>query len=307
MLSVLPVVRVTGPGRNAGKTSLASGLIEWFASRGYRVAAVKRSHHSIPPDRAGSDSDRFALAGAERVLFCGGDGVLTRRLGPPEPLEEIVRPLRGDADLAIVEGFRDDRFGAAIRVEGAATQMASFSSIERGSLMRASWDDAPAFALAIEREFGLSAEGDRHLRDCIRRAAAAHGDLCADVVLGVRMVGAAQAALRLPADREHKPLAVTVETASCLTDAIASTTGCSLGNGRLRVVDYGQAAATFLDRASGRAIRVVVREEARELAAGWAPVHALEHHRQALAYRVMPGEALFEAISPARATGFALI
>ncbi len=297
MAPALPVVRVTGTGRNVGKTLLASRLIEWFAGRGYAVAAVKRSHHPVAEDRAGSDSQRFALAGAQRVLFCGADGVLTRELAAADSLEQIVLGLSAEADIAIVEGFTDDTHGAVIHIEAGPDRMAAIATLETmdgAPLLRAPADCATSFAEAIEREFGLSASGDAELRTLVRRAATSHGHLCAGIVLGVRMALAAHASLEVPRGGDRHRLAVTVETARCLTDAIASATGCTIGSGDLRVVDHGKAAATFLDRSSGRAIRLLVREEARELAAAWAPVHANDRHRQALAYRVMPDEALFE-------------
>jgi formylmethanofuran dehydrogenase subunit E len=294
MAPALPVVRVTGAGRDAGKTWLASRLIEWFAGRGYVVAALKRSHHLMPADREGTDSHRFAEAGARHVLFCGGDGVLTRELGPADSLEQIVRALGGEADLVLVEGFRDDALGATIRIGSDADRVATLETMEGGSLLRAPTAHVGAFAEAIEREFGLSAAGDEQLRELVRRAAAAHGHVCAGIVLGVRMAQAAAAMLALPSELERHRLAVTVETTRCLTDAVASATGRTVGSGDLRVVDYGKAAATFLDRSSGRALRLLVRDEARELAAAWAPAGADERHREALAYRVMPDEALFD-------------
>ena len=293
MAPALPVIRVTGPGRNVGKTWLASRLIEWFASRGYLVAAVKRSHHLMPADLEGSDSHRFAEAGAQRVLFCGGDGTLTREAGAAETLEEIVRGLVGEVDLAIVEGFRDDVLGAAVEVTGPGA-IATLRAMDGSSIYAAPADDVDGFATAIERAFGLSTAGSIDLRALVRRSAAAHGHLCAGVVLGVRMVLRARDELRLEDIGQRHRLAVVVETARCMTDAIASATGCTPGSGDLRVVEYGKAAATFLDRKQQRAIRVLVREEARDLTATWAPPSAGAQHRQTLAYRVMPDDALLD-------------
>ena len=85
MPAALPVVRVTGPRRKVGKTLLATRLIEELTARGYLVAAAKHSHHPVTPDREQSDTDRFARAGAARVLFGGNDGWLTRQPGAADP------------------------------------------------------------------------------------------------------------------------------------------------------------------------------------------------------------------------------
>ena len=60
-----------------------------------------------------------------------------------------------------------------------------------------------------------------------------------------------------------KRLVVLVEIDRCATDAIQALTGVSLGKRTLKHVDYGKMAATFVDTASGRAVRVAAREDAR--------------------------------------------
>ncbi|MBT5773676.1 MAG: molybdopterin-guanine dinucleotide biosynthesis protein B [Dehalococcoidia bacterium] len=116
-LDRIPVVRVSGTGRNVGKTTLVTHLISWLSARGYRVSAVKRTHHSVPLDRAGSDTDQMAEAGANRVAFVGPDGVVER--SGPAPLEEVVARLSADADVVVVEGNRDESLGVQLHLMGA--------------------------------------------------------------------------------------------------------------------------------------------------------------------------------------------
>ena len=85
-----------------------------------------------------------------------------------------------------------------------------------------------------------------------------------------------------------------VEIDRCATDAIASVTGCSPGKRNLRIHDYGTVAETFLDTRSGQAVRVLAREPAREEAPQWGPAGLTSYRQQAIAYRRMPDEALFE-------------
>jgi molybdopterin-guanine dinucleotide biosynthesis protein MobB len=151
---MLPVLRVTAAGRSEGKTLLASRLIEELTKRGYAVAAVKRSHHSVPPDRAGSDTDRFARAGASVVMFCGPDGSLIRT-SAPAALGEVVRRLTGEADIAIVEGFKDDSLGAVIRLSGGPDGSAVFATMAGVTLLATAASDVEGLTAAIEREFRL--------------------------------------------------------------------------------------------------------------------------------------------------------
>jgi molybdopterin-guanine dinucleotide biosynthesis protein MobB len=287
----LPVVRVQSDRRNAGKTWLASALIEDFTRRGYVVGAVKRSHHALPPDKEGSDTDLFARAGAERVLFAASDGVLDRAARPAS-LGAALDRLRGEVDIAVVEGFKADQLGARIAIDADAG-IATLTSMDGRELAAFARCDAKAFADAIEREFELTSAGDSELRRLIRSAAAAHGHACPGVTLGVRMALAATQALGVAAP-QHRGLDVTVETARCAVDAIAASTGCSLGRGNLHLDERGRLAARFLDRNTGREVRVAAREESKALAALWAPAGLTRRHAQAIAYRLMPDDLLFE-------------
>jgi formylmethanofuran dehydrogenase subunit E len=55
---------------------------------------------------------------------------------------------------------------------------------------------------------------------------------------------------------KFRDLIVYVECDRCLTDAIGTVTGCTLGRRRLKWLDYGKSAATFLNSATGKAIRL---------------------------------------------------
>lgn len=291
MPPALPVVRVTGPGQNVGKTWLASRLIGDLTARGYRVAAVKRSHHSVAPDRAGSDTDRFAQAGAASVLFCAADGTIER--AAPTGLAQALDRYIGEADIAVVEGFKSDTLGAVIRLSGDNSRRARFEAMDGSLILDTVAEDLPGLVSAIESQFLLSAAGDDDMRADIRRAARTHGHLCAGIVLGVRMARLALSELGLPQPLPPHALRVTVEVARCATDAVASVTGCTLGRGNLRVVDHGKMAASFEDLGSGRAVRVIAREDTRDPDDRWASRLLSRQHRQAIAYRQMPDAAIF--------------
>jgi formylmethanofuran dehydrogenase subunit E len=125
-----------------------------------------------------------------------------------------------------------------------------------------------------------------------------HGHLCPGQVLGVRMamVGLRAIGISDPKGADRKNILVFVEIDRCATDAVQSVTGCSLGKRTLKFLDYGKMAATFMNLQSGRAVRVVAREESRELAAARFPQVADRHEAQLEAYKVMPEHELFEAV-----------
>lgn len=139
----------------------------------------------------------------------------------------------------------------------------------------------------------------------LAEAVAFHGHLCPGQVLGVRMTVAGCRELGLLQPREAgKRLVVFVEIDRCATDAVEALTGVSLGKGTLRHVDYGKMAATFVDTARGRAVRVAARDAARALAPRYAPGIPEPRRAQTVAYRVMPEAELLRiepvVVDPAR-------
>ncbi|MDT7943399.1 MAG: molybdopterin-guanine dinucleotide biosynthesis protein B [Dehalococcoidia bacterium] len=102
----LPVLAVVGPS-GAGKTTVLAALIGELARRGYRVAAIKHSHHpGLMPDTPGKDSHRLWEAGAQAVALVGPDLLALRwRGGHGRDLPQLLTLLRGMADIILVEGY----------------------------------------------------------------------------------------------------------------------------------------------------------------------------------------------------------
>lgn len=131
---------------------------------------------------------------------------------------------------------------------------------------------------------------DEYLADAERT----HGHICAGQVLGVRlaMLGLRELGIEDPI-RDRKRIVTYVEIDRCMTDAVALVANCRLGKRALKFFDWGKVAATFVDLQTGRAIRIVVREESKKRAAEMFP--ALEREAgQQRAYRVLPEGELFE-------------
>ncbi len=132
----------------------------------------------------------------------------------------------------------------------------------------------------------------------VHASARIHGHLCPGQVIGVRMsiLGLGLLGFGCPLGMpEIKHIVGFVEIERCLADAVAVATGLRFGRGSLRLVNQGLLAATFLDTVSGRAVRLVSREQPRQTALEMYPNESNPHTAQVLAYRVMPDAELFDA------------
>jgi formylmethanofuran dehydrogenase subunit E len=123
-----------------------------------------------------------------------------------------------------------------------------------------------------------------------------HGHLCPGQVLGVKMsmLGLREAGIEDPKGRDRKSIIVFVEMDRCATDAVQSVTGCSLGHRTMKFMDYGKMAATFLNLKTGRAVRVIAKEDSREKAKNLFPEIENKYSAQLEAYKIMSDEELFD-------------
>jgi len=137
------------------------------------------------------------------------------------------------------------------------------------------------------------------LEELLRRAEAAHGHMCAGQILGVRMalLGLRRLGIEDPRGADRKRLVTYVEIDRCATDAIALVAGCRLGKRTLKFRDWGKMAATFVDLATGRGVRVVAVESSRELARELYPHIEGKSQQQMAAYREMPDGQLFSVVA----------
>jgi formylmethanofuran dehydrogenase subunit E len=101
----------------------------------------------------------------------------------------------------------------------------------------------------------------RQLEEDLAAAQAFHGHLCHGMVMGVRMARYGCRGLGIDDPPAYKDLLVYVEMDRCASDAVSVVCGVTLGRRRLKWVDYGKMAATFVDLATGRALRVAPRLE----------------------------------------------
>src|SRR6202521_2085326 len=123
------------------------------------------------------------------------------------------------------------------------------------------------------------------LDEYLLQAEQAHGHICAGQVLGVRlaMMGLREIGIEDPVT-ERKRLVTYVEIDRCVTDAVALVANCRLGKRALKFFDWGKVAATFVDLQSGRAVRIVAREDSKKRAGEMFPALEKEQGQQQ-AYR----------------------
>jgi molybdopterin-guanine dinucleotide biosynthesis protein B len=99
------VISVVGPS-GSGKTTLICGLLGWFGAQGLKVAVLKHSHKTIPPDD-GKDTGKFRRAGAQAVALAAPGLLTVSRFFPGEPpLKAALAALAAAADLVLVEGYK---------------------------------------------------------------------------------------------------------------------------------------------------------------------------------------------------------
>lgn len=83
-----------------------------------------------------------------------------------------------------------------------------------------------------------------------------HGHSCPGLAIGYRMTVAGLEALGVERASDEELVAI-VENDACGVDAVQYVAGCTFGKGNLVFRDYGKPAYTFLNRRSGRAVRVL--------------------------------------------------
>jgi len=132
----------------------------------------------------------------------------------------------------------------------------------------------------------------------LEASARTHGHLCPGQVLGVKMsmLGLREAGIEDPRGKDRKSIIVYVEMDRCATDAVQSVTGCSLGHRTMKFMDYGKMAATFLNLKTGKAVRIIAREDAREEAKVLCPRIENKYSAQLEAYKIMSDDNLFDVM-----------
>src|SRR5256885_8500569 len=97
------------------------------------------------------------------------------------------------------------------------------------------------------------------------------------------MYGLQKLGIEDPQGKDRKRLVTFVEIDRCATDAIMVVTGCRLGKRALKFRDWGKMAATFIDVADDRAVRLAAKESSKDLARQLHPELESKNQQQLLA------------------------
>jgi molybdopterin-guanine dinucleotide biosynthesis protein MobB len=83
-----------------------TGLIQALRARGYRVGAIKHTHHDFEIDRPGKDSFALKAAGALTVALVAPHKLaIVSELAREPSVEELICRYFDDVQLVLVEGF----------------------------------------------------------------------------------------------------------------------------------------------------------------------------------------------------------
>jgi molybdopterin-guanine dinucleotide biosynthesis protein B len=105
----MAIIAVVGS-KKSGKTTAIEILVQGLTKRGYKVATVKHvPEPDFTIDTEGKDTWRHAKAGASTVISVAPNEIATIRKADTTKysLEQIVKNCEDDAEIIILEGFRE--------------------------------------------------------------------------------------------------------------------------------------------------------------------------------------------------------
>lgn len=123
--------------KNTGKTSLTVKVISELTKRGYNVASIKHSHHSIEMDKENTDTWKHKQAGANLVVGVGSTTFFNAR--KEHDLNRILYLLKhfDNFDFVIIEGYKSYNYpkiitSPEVRDEYTIAQVDSFTIDDEG-------------------------------------------------------------------------------------------------------------------------------------------------------------------------------
>lgn len=104
------VISINGKS-GSGKTTLLKKIIPILIKKGYKVGAIKHTHHDFEIDKQGKDSWAYRRAGAESVVITSNDRIaFVRELNNEVSVKEIINQLFNDVDIILMEGYKKEDF-----------------------------------------------------------------------------------------------------------------------------------------------------------------------------------------------------
>ena len=77
--------------KNSGKTTLITKLLPELKKRGLRVAVIKHDGHDFEPDVPGTDSWKYAQAGADGTCVFSAGKYMVIKYAPTPSVEELIK------------------------------------------------------------------------------------------------------------------------------------------------------------------------------------------------------------------------
>jgi molybdopterin-guanine dinucleotide biosynthesis protein MobB len=104
---VAAVISIVGKSKT-GKTTLIEKLIAELKSRGYKIASIKHTLHTVDFDVPGSDTWRHMQAGSEAVVLSSDKSLMMiKKTSANGTVQDALNILGNDYDIIIVEGFKE--------------------------------------------------------------------------------------------------------------------------------------------------------------------------------------------------------
>ena len=102
----MKIVSIVGK-KNTGKTTITTKIIEKLTQKGFKVASIKHTHHTIEMDKENTDTWKHKKAGAEIVVGVGSTTFFN--ITDDLDLNRILFLLKHqkDLDYVIIEGFKN--------------------------------------------------------------------------------------------------------------------------------------------------------------------------------------------------------
>lgn len=91
--------------KNSGKTTLITKLLPELKKRGLQVAVIKHDGHDFEADVPGTDSWKYAQAGADGTCVFSAKKYMVVKYAPEPSVEELVGAFP-EADVILLEGFK---------------------------------------------------------------------------------------------------------------------------------------------------------------------------------------------------------
>ena len=105
-----PVISVVGRAKS-GKTTLLEKIIAELDSRGYSVATIKHTTHTVEVDKPGKDTWRHLHAGSKSTTIVSANNIILIKpvKGNITP-DDIIRLYGEDFDIVLIEGFKQSNY-----------------------------------------------------------------------------------------------------------------------------------------------------------------------------------------------------